>query len=347
MFGRGFEGRPGRPGVPTASSAPNPFMFSFHYYPPGYGMPHPSQGPFRPPPPYNREWSPPTSSWTSPGLHTPRRHPAWDSNTGRSPPTQTFQPPPAPRMSHRPPPSSMSNRRRRPSQHTTTPMQPQQGTVPPRPMESRRLVSIPRLPMNLPERPEDVIFSNRQDLSTAMVRIFRPLVRVIARIMKEELLLWEEPPVKFDMYPMRSGERGPYPVINQAATSRAPMFQITLPFPNFTPNLLQEAVSYLRDYIFTNSHNRWYIQPGYIFRFSRQNRTEDRRSRRRFWIRPTCVWKHSRSRQGYRAQKVKPAIQGVDELTNMEGFKDTSDDDNEMREEMKRTRPYPGPYIVS
>ncbi|KAI1412158.1 hypothetical protein F5Y13DRAFT_190517 [Hypoxylon sp. FL1857] len=214
-------------------------------------------------------------------------------------------------------------------------------------MRSGRLSSIEIEPVNLRERPENVVFPSQHELYARMVSTFRPLVGIVGRIIKDELRLRERPRVKFDMYPVRTNERAQDPVVDPQSSSRAPVFQITLPSSRVTPDQLQEASDYLKDHLVTAYPNAWYRQAGYVFRFSRRAWTEDRRSRRTFWVPPTCIWRFSRSRQCYLARFIELAIEDVEELAVEEDFRDESDSDqsalfNDMWADVRST-PYTGP----
>ncbi|OTA58411.1 hypothetical protein K449DRAFT_449348 [Hypoxylon sp. EC38] len=325
---RRFERRP------RSAPAPNHFMPPPYHRSRAYEIPHPQQGPPpRPPPSYTRQWTPPYSS-------------AWNPDPGTPPP------PPTPGMSHHTSPPRNPRRPRRRSQHRPSPnMDKWEETIPRHPRDPIYVIPIPMLPRDLRELPEDLIFSNRRDMYTRMITIFGPLVRAIGRIIKEELRLRDKPPVKFDMYPIRpnvDNERAAHPVIDELGKSRAAMFQITLPSFHYTPARLQEMIICLKDYILTTCPNPWYDQPGYIFRYSRRSRTEDRRSRRRFWFPPTYIWRRSRTRRGYCAYKIDPPIEEIYELTNLEGYRDTSDGDDDTPDETRAEEgARRGPYIIS
>ncbi|KAI0841029.1 hypothetical protein F5Y06DRAFT_308624 [Hypoxylon sp. FL0890] len=336
-------GPPPRPHPrPPPEPAFNPFTPSSYHRRLSYEIPGPHRRPpSEPPPPYTRRWSPPPPyDRTPPGFHAPRNHPGLQLNRGR----------PVVRVENSPPHAPPFHSPHRGFPHTLPPRQPRQETMPSR-TSSGRLSSIPIMPVDLRVRPENMIFRTQYELYERMVSTFRPLVGVIGRIIKEELRLHEQPRVKFDMYPIRTNGRGQDPVIDRQTSSRAPMFKITLPFWYFDMQELQEASDYLKEFLITENPNPWYPQAGYIFRFSRRARTEDRRSRRRFWVPPACIWRFSQSQQCYRAQHIEVVIENVEELDLEEGFRDESDGDqsalfNDMWEEIRRT-PYYGPYISS
>ncbi|KAI0111939.1 hypothetical protein F4814DRAFT_460938 [Daldinia grandis] len=198
----------------------------------------------------------------------------------------------------------------------------------------------PTAPVDLSERPETVSFWTERELSQRMSDIFRPLVGVVGRITREELRLGEQPKVKFDMYPVRADTLTGAPLIAPQSSSRAPMFQITLPMPGATRGHLEDVRNALHDEFATHP-NAWHRQAGLVFRIPRRLRAGAYAGAQRSWVPPSCVYRYSRSRQCYVAQYLSPALEDVRKLDAAFVHGDDSDDDqdalvNEMWSDVRR-----------
>lgn len=186
----------------------------------------------------------------------------------------------------------------------------------------------PMAPVNLDVRPETMSFWTEQELYQWMANIFRPLVGIVGRIVREQLYLQEQPKVKFDMYPVRADDVTGVPMMVPQSMSRAPMFQITLPAPGGTRADLKKVRDALIDEFATHP-NAWHRQAGFVFRIPRQLRVGASAAARRSWVPPSCVYRYSRTARRYVAQYLTPILEDLRELDAAFVHGDDSDDDQD------------------
>ncbi|KAI1208309.1 uncharacterized protein F4807DRAFT_430793 [Annulohypoxylon truncatum] len=172
------------------------------------------------------------------------------------------------------------------------------------------------------------------------------MVGVVGRRVRDHLGLEEQPPVKFDMYPVQVDERGRSPAIRWRTLSRAPVYCVTLPRAGTNEAVLQDLADALKDTL-ASYPNPWYRQAGYVFRVSRSAAGQ----RRRFWVPPLCVYKYSRSREAYRALFIEVSEERVEEVDGFHDYGDTSEDDqgalvDEMWEDVRMRNAY-GPWAAN
>ncbi|XXG99206.1 Arp complex subunit [Hypoxylon texense] len=197
---------------------------------------------------------------------------------------------------------------------------PNADSRPPPPYSRYAPPDIPVAPVDLSDNPRHMTFETEEVLLQHMVSIYRPLVGVVGRVITEQLALRHRPAVKFDMYAVRVNSVTGGIMIEPYASSRAPIFRITLRACTFSYEDLQCAVDTLRRYMGTYD-NAWYRRAGYLFRLSRRSRArgeERERDRVRYWLPPACVWNPVRrpTRGGYRARIRSPAPARVQELAH-------------------------------
>ncbi|KAI1660825.1 hypothetical protein F4813DRAFT_348458 [Daldinia decipiens] len=205
----------------------------------------------------------------------------------------------------------------------------------------------PMAPVNLDERPETVSFWTEQELYQRMADIFRPLVGIVGRIVREQLYLQEQPKVKFDMYPVRADDVTGVPLMVPHSMSRGPMFQITLPAPGGTRADLKKVRDALKNEFAVHA-NAWHRQAGFVFRISRRHRVGACAAAKRSWVPPSCVYRYSRTERCYVAQYLSPILEDLQELDAAFVHGDDSDDDqdalvNDMWRDV-RSRSYFGYY---
>ncbi|KAI8957232.1 hypothetical protein F5Y11DRAFT_364052 [Daldinia sp. FL1419] len=200
---------------------------------------------------------------------------------------------------------------------------------PPAPRRTGHQNTASTASVNLNERPENASFINEHELNRWMTGAFRPLVGVVGRIVQEELELREQPKVKFQMYPVKADSTTGEPEMAPHSTSRAPMFQVTLPAPGRSRADLQKVRDVLFDELAMHT-NAWHRQAGLVFRISRRHRVGSSAHAKRYWVPPSCVYRFSRGEQCYVANPLSPALDDVRRLDASFTHGDDSDDDQDV-----------------
>ncbi|KAI1775265.1 hypothetical protein F4818DRAFT_451643 [Hypoxylon cercidicola] len=296
-------------------------------------VPNPYFSIFPPPPPV---WlgSPPGPPFPRPTYTGPGPYPGFDFYMppppglnippGYNDPWPQYGPPPGPGLH----PNSFLPHPRRPLFPGDL------SAYPPRPprLTHRTPPDIPITPINLSERPRDVIFATEEALLQRMVSTYRPLVGVVGREVREQLGLREQPSVKFDTYAVRINPATGGVMIVPHAPGRAPIFRITLP-RGFPHRELQGAADALRGTMNTYD-NPWHRHAGYVFRVSRRVRRRRGRDHIRYWLPPSIVYRLSMGPNDrgtcYRAKIRSPAPSQIQELAHTQVYDDESGDDQEM-----------------
>lgn len=163
-----------------------------------------------------------------------------------------------------------------------------------------------------------------------MASTFRPLVGVVGRVVASHLGLRTPPLVKLDLYPVRVNNVTQGVMILPHATSRAPVFRITLPVHGVTGQELQSVCEVLRDTM-EGYDNSWYRLAGFDFRVSRRARQGQYNNspRKRYWMEPGLVYRLNRRLRYYSPKQKYPAPDQVLEIGPGQWYGDQSDDDQD------------------
>ncbi|KAI0161698.1 hypothetical protein GGR52DRAFT_560826 [Hypoxylon sp. FL1284] len=273
-------------------------------------------------------------------------YPAIPPTPPTSPSNRSPMQPPAFRFRHLPP-SALPFHRPFPARDPSAPASPRYGSPPgpghppyPPPAPAPPIPNKPRV--NLQEHPRDVTFPTEEALNEHMVDTFRPLCKIVALVVANQLHLAHRPRVKFDMYAVRINEVTGGIKIRPFASSRAPLFRVTLPMRGISEAQIQRASDAIKETL-GGYRNEWYRLAGYVFRTSRRASRGPRGGGRssntnrhhdvdQYWLPPGCVYKLVARKGGrdayYRARVRSPQPRQVLELAHRLVNDEENDDDH-------------------